>query len=390
MTQPVTLPNISTRTSSTRSRGASLETITGKVLLVEDDDADAERMIRWMRRIDHFDLEVIWATTLAEAVELLGVHDPIVIVVDLTLPDAHGMDCIHTILEHAPFVPIIVQTGVDDDETPIEALELGAQDYLVKGSLDRQVLARSLRYSLTRHQTMVELTQRTNELRETDAELDDFAHVVAHDLRAPVRTARLFADRLVHSLGDTNSLANEFGDRLDECLGRVDSMILSMLDYSALRTQFPEMCPLPLDDLVRDVSDLVSADLLAVGATITIESDPDHRVMADPDLFARVLVNVLTNSVKYRSPDRPLELRVSAEQVGANIRLSVQDNGVGIPDNARERVFRILERLDPAASSGLGFGLAICRRIINGFGGSIWIEPTDPVGTTVVIELPAG
>ncbi len=390
MSQSVTLPNNSTRSNSTRSRGAALETITGKVLLVEDDDTDAERMIRWMRRIDHFDLEVIWATTLAEAVELLRLHDPIVIVVDLTLPDAHGMDCIHTILEHAPLVPIIVQTGVDDDETPIEALELGAQDYLVKGSLDRQVLARSLRYSLTRHQTMVELTQRTNELRETDAELDDFAHVVAHDLRAPVRTARLFADRLVHSLGDTNSLANEFGDRLDECLGRVDSMILSMLDYSALRTQFPEMCPLPLDDLVKDVSDLVSADLLAVGAIITIESDPTHRVMADPDLFARVLVNVLTNSVKYRSPDRPLELRVSAERVGANIRLSVQDNGVGIPDNARERVFRILERLDPAASSGLGFGLAICRRIINGFGGSIWIEPTEPVGTTVVIELPAG
>ncbi len=361
----------------------------GTVLLVEDDDTDAERMIRWMRRIGNADLEVVWATTLAEAIQLLDEHHPIVIVVDLTLPDAHGMEVIHTILERGPGCPIIVQTGIDDAETPIAALELGAQDYLVKGKLDREMVERSLRHSLARHQTMMELTQRTNELHETDAELDDFAHVVAHDLRAPVRTARLFADRLVHSLGGSNSLAIEFGERLDECLGRVDSMILSMLDYSALRQQFPETEPLLVSEVIKGVFDLVSADVLDVGASTTVDLEGAPVVLAEPDLLARVLVNVLTNSVKYRDPSRPLHIGVSAKQIGPVVRLSITDNGIGIPADAAERVFRILERLEPGGTSGLGFGLAICRRIVNGFGGSIWIEPAELVGTTVHIEIPA-
>ncbi|MEZ5375570.1 MAG: hybrid sensor histidine kinase/response regulator [Acidimicrobiales bacterium] len=384
------MPVTTERSSAAGERVRHYGITSGKVLLIEDYEIDAERMTRWMRQIENVELEVIWATTLGEAVQLLAEYDPIVIVVDLTLPDASGLDCIHTILDHSPDCPIIVQTGVDDDKTPIAALELGAQDYLVKGKLDREMLERSLRHSLARHHTLQELTKRTNELHETDAELDDFAHVVAHDLRAPVRTARLFADRLVHSLGDSNSIASEFGERLDECLGRVDSMILSMLDYSALRQQFPETAVLPLDTLIKEVFDLVSADVLEVAASTTVDLDGELRVIAERDLFARVCVNILTNSVKYRSPDRPLHISVAARRVGPMVRLSFTDNGKGVPAEACERVFRILERLEPGATSGLGFGLAICRRIIGGFDGEIWMEPAEHVGTTVHVELPAG
>lgn len=353
------------------------------LLLIEDDEVDAQRIDRWLGSMADMDWSVVHATTLHAALEVLH-HDAVdFAVVDLTLPDAAGLDVVRLVRKAAPTIPVVVQTGVDDVDTPIAALGLGAEDYLAKDSLTKEGLQRSVRYAATRH-----ALHRTSEsLAETHAELDEFAHVVAHDLRAPVRTARLLADRLLAKTDTDDPLVADLGDRLDDALARVDGMILSMLDYSALRHARPSIACVDLCTAVGEAFQAVEGDVVGAGAEFESTIEPGTSAATNADLLQRVLINVLTNSIKYRRRDTPLRISVSAKRSGDAMVVSVSDNGQGIPPPHRERVFELLERLD-TAQSGLGFGLAICRRALDRCGGGIWIEAKEPPGTTVQIELP--
>ncbi|NNC78576.1 MAG: hybrid sensor histidine kinase/response regulator [Acidimicrobiales bacterium] len=361
----------------------------GQLLLIEDDDVDAERVHRWLDRSPSLNWEILRARTLGEGIELLDQHHPEIALVDLSLPDAGHLDTVRSVTAASPACAVIVQTGEADLEAPMEALELGAQDYLSKGSLTADLLERSIRYAVTRKRAEMALHSTQTELAQTDADLDDFAHVVAHDLRAPVRTARLLADRLLANVETHTDLSRDLGERLDGALAHVDSMILSMLDYSALRGEVPPTGPLGLLPIVQGAVDAIEADLDAAHGTTMIDIDPDFEVLGHADLLHRVVLNLLTNAVKYRRPDVPLVIRLSAEQIGRNTRLHVDDNGVGIPTESADRVFEILERLDTDTTQGLGFGLAICRRVMQSLHGTIWIVHSDDPGTRVVVEAPS-
>jgi len=361
----------------------------GQLLLIEDDDVDAERVRRWLDRSSELNWEILRARTLGEGIELLDAHHPEIALVDLSLPDANHLDTVRSVTAASPSCAVIVQTGDADSDAPMEALELGAQDYLAKGSLTAELLERSIRYAVTRKRAEMALHSTQTELAQTDADLDDFAHVVAHDLRAPVRTARLLADRLLANVETHTDVSRDLGERLDGALHHVDSMILSMLDYSALRGEAPPTGPLELLPIVNDAAQAIQADLEAAEGTLLLDIDPNFVVIGHADLLHRVVLNLLTNAVKYRRPDVPLIISLSAEQIGNHTRLHVDDNGVGIPAEAADRVFEILERLDTNTAQGLGFGLAICRRVMQSLNGTIWIVHSDDPGTRVVVELPS-
>ncbi len=360
---------------------------TADLLLVEDDDVDAETVSRALQRIESGEFRLHWVRSLGEALDHLASHRPDIILSDLTLPDADGLTAVEEILDVAPDCSLVVQTHLgDEDETPFRALRLGAQDYLCKNEISPSVLERTIRYALVRSETRRELAAVQAERDHADTDLDDFAHVVAHDLRGPVRTARLFADRLLHQIGPTgDEVVSDFGRRLDDSLGRVDRMILSMLDYASLRQREAFLEPTWLRPVVDDAIAAVAADLDAVGGTVRITGDA--AVEVESELLLRVITNVVINSTKYRRPDVPLEIDVDIAAHGDTVRLTIADNGKGIDPRDAERAFRILERLDPSCSDGLGFGLAICRRILATMGGGIRFRRHSPPGATIVIEL---
>ncbi|MGH1505868.1 MAG: sensor histidine kinase [Acidimicrobiales bacterium] len=372
---------------------------TADLLLVEDDEVDAETVTRALARISSGEIRYHWVRTLAEALDHLSVHRPDIVLSDLSLPDAAGLTAVEEILAVAPDCSLVVQTHVDSsDDIPFRALRLGAQDYLCKKEISPSVLERTIRYSLVRSETRRQLAAAQAERDHADTELDDFAHVVAHDLRGPVRTARLFADRLLHQIGTRESelrlpaeadrLVDDFGRRLDDSLGRVDRMILSMLDYASLRQY--SVCPTSVwvRLIVEDALAAVAADLDDAAATVRVVGDA--WALVEPALLVRVLTNVIANATKYRRPDVPLEIDIEVSTHREVVRMTIADNGKGLPPGDAERAFRILERLDPTCSDGLGFGLAICRRILDAMGGSIRFRRQEAPGATVVIELVPG
>ncbi len=350
------------------------------VLLVEDNDLDCEAIERLLAASKTLDLRLVRAGSIKEAITLIASERPAVVVSDLSLPDATGLDAVEALLACGTGFPLIVMTGLEDLDTSLGALHLGAQDYLVKGAVSLDTFERSVRHAIARFGTAQELDRVTGELHQTDEDLDDFVHVVAHDLRAPVRTSRLFADRLLERIPPGDATARELGERLDRALGNVDMMILSMLDYAALRGERPELEAVALRPVIERCLNDVHADLTSVNGSVTVDIHDDHVVLAEQGQLVRVFSNLLANAVKYRATGRPLFITITSRVEESSVSVEIVDNGIGIPAADTDRVFRILERLDPSRSDGLGFGLPICRRILEAWGGQIQAVPHDGEG----------
>ncbi len=366
------------------SPGSRLEPVEGAItlLVVEDNDLDAERLFHHLRRDTKTRWRVHWARSLAEGLNLVSGRRFDAALIDLQLPDAAGLEVVRAVVAADPSCPVVVQSEINDEALASNALANGAQDYLYKPVITAGALARSINHAITRHSLRV--TQAA--LRETHDELDDFAHVVAHDLRAPVRTARLLADRLVAGLGALPEPTADLGFRLDQALGRLDRMVLGMLEYSGLRALDVQLASVPLLELVNEVVDDIEADGTHVDLDVRVDINSTIEVLANRDMLVRVFINLLTNSIKFARPETPLSVTVAARVDAAAVVVTVADNGIGLPEGTHEKVFGLTERLTHDRE-GLGFGLAIVRRCIAKMDGSIRFDPLAVDGATAILEL---
>ncbi len=360
------------------------------ILVVEDNELDAERLSRHLRRDTKVAWTVTWVRDLAEAEAVLDESQFDAVLLDLSLPDAIGFEALTTLIDANPHCPVVVQSGIEDNSVAAEAIVNGAQDFLAKSNITASSLARSVNHAMTRYR----LQATHAALMASNIELDDFAHVVAHDLRAPVRTARLLANRLMANVEPNNSESSvdvealDLSSRLDAVLKRLDSMVLGMLEYSGLRAVSPELEPVCLYDALAAAFADLQADGEAVSLTYSIDVDPDITVRANRVMLQRVLVNLFANSVKFAKPSVPLKITASITDHQEIIRLRIKDNGVGIPSGAHEQIFELTERLDHGAA-GLGFGLAICRRCMGKMDGTIYFDPTVQDGAPAVLTMAA-
>jgi two-component system cell cycle response regulator len=128
-----------------------------RVLLVEDNPGDARLLREFLSDTEAMQFEIVRAERLAQALELVGRQPFDVALLDLSLPDAHGLETFETLCHHAPELPIVVLTGLDDDEISLKAVQLGAQDYLVKGQVTTALIVRSIRYAVERHRMQTAL-----------------------------------------------------------------------------------------------------------------------------------------------------------------------------------------------------------------------------------------
>lgn len=355
------------------------------VLLIEDNETDAEKAIRLLARLST-PTTVEHCTTLGAGLEAIERNPPSVILLDLHLPDAVRLEAPARLIARYQSIPLVLVTGLNDRELALQAIELGAQDYVNKDSMDLEFLDRTIRHAIARHTIKDQLRESMRRIEHNNEEFENFASAVAHDLRSPVRTARLLADRLIAGVRSGEGDPHDMAGRLDNVLGHLDDVILSMLDYTGLRTNDSSTGGVALEPLVNDVVRGLEADLTTSSGKVGVTIPPNLAVRGSTPFLWRIFENLLSNSIKYRDPSRDLTIDVTAEARGDRVSISVQDNGIGVPPDKREQVFRMLEQLGD--SEGKGLGLAVCRQIVNSLDGSIWIEPTDEEGTRMMIDLP--
>jgi PAS domain S-box-containing protein len=225
------------------------------------------------------------------------------------------------------------------------------------------------------------------ELHRSNAELEQFAHVVSHDLQEPLRAVNGYCSLLdLHCKDKLDERALGYIQNAVEGANRMQVLLQELLDYSRINHDERHSTEVRWD-VVRDrVESNLSRAIEESGATLNWSALP--TIIGFESQMARLLQNLIGNAIKYRT-DRPPVVDVTAERFQDQWRFSVFDNGIGIDPQHADRIFDKFQRLHTHAEyPGSGIGLSICKRIVERHGGQIWIEPSQRQGTTVYFTIP--
>lgn len=229
---------------------------------------------------------------------------------------------------------------------------------------------------------------RTADLRETNEQLEAFVYSIAHDLRAPLRSMTGFSQLLVDDYSSQlEEPARQMLKRIHASSEFMDKLLFDLLAYGrAARAQL-ELGPVSVEKAWHSARFQCALQIEETGATIEV-TRPLPTVRAHEATLSQCLANLLSNALKFVAPDVKPCVRLVAEDCGASVRLWVHDNGIGIPPDQHERIFRVFERLHGSLYSGTGIGLSIVRKGVQRMGGELGLQSKPPAGSAFWIELP--
>lgn len=274
---------------------------------------------------------------------------------------------------------VVIGTLCVFDEVPRELTE---QQHSALGDLADQ----TSRLLAQRREARL-MQEHLRDLDRSNTELAAFAGRIAHDLSSPLSGVRGFLQLALRRGGEVPPLVDSCLQQATVAAERVQDMLDGLLRYAVSGAPAP-FCEVDLDRLAQSVRGDLGRHLQEAHAELSIGEL--GVLCTDPLLLGQVLQNLLCNAVKYRSPDRPCVLRLDRRRRGGGrTTLTVIDNGRGIPDEAKARVFELFRRGSNAgAVPGSGIGLATCARNIEALGGSIELADTPGGGLTVFVHLP--
>lgn len=382
-----------------------------KLLLVEDNPLEVKLVEAAFRRHpDSGTIQLEKSMDLQSGLQTLQSEGPFdLILLDLTLPDSSGIETFRRIYEQAPETPVIVATGTDDEQLALEAINLGAQDYLVKGRYDLQTLLRTCRYAverkrneleiraanaaMARHEkalteTMESLKKSNEELKATRLQLIQAAKLevvgrlaagVAHEVKNPLAMLRMGVDYFLKEKASKNKTEAFMLDSMDTAIRRADAVIKEMLDFSSL--QRLEMQPWDLNQVVQSALLLMKHECDRRKVTVQCDLAPLPPVYLDKNRFEQVIINLVSNAIQAMREDPRLLIRTSlavVESTGFRVGnrkgdpfektekvafVEIIDNGAGIEQDNIEKIY------DPFYTTrlhegGTGLGLSIVKSIL--------------------------
>jgi two-component system CheB/CheR fusion protein len=239
-----------------------------------------------------------------------------------------------------------------------------------------------------RRRAVQELQERARTFAISNRELEQFATVVAHDLRAPLRHLNQFADILMTELGGGASpTVQEYLQIIQSSAASMSGMIERLLEYARIGAGAPKFADMSLRECVEQASEFLRGEMSAANATL--ECGKLAFVNGDRSLLVRLFQNLLTNSLKYRRKDVVPQIKITSKNDGNFTNVAFTDNGIGIDPAYKETIFKMFSRLHSDNEySGHGMGLAICKRICEIHGGTIALDSDYLGGTRFVVRLP--
>ena len=226
--------------------------------------------------------------------------------------------------------------------------------------------------------------ERTRRLSKSVEELEHFSYALTHDMRAPLRAMGSYAELIEQDCPELSAEGKRFCHRIVAAAERLDLLICDSLNYTKVVREEMPVQPIELSSFLRDLIDTYP--------NLHRHADRIHLVRELPPVLAnkasltQCFSNLLGNAVKFASPNRPLHVRVWAEERKGTVRINVQDNGIGIPKHCQHRLFGMFQRLN-SEHEGTGMGLAIVRKVAERMGGSVGASSEPGRGSCFWVEL---
>ena len=232
------------------------------------------------------------------------------------------------------------------------------------------------------------VTERTAKLRETIGELEAFSYSVSHDMRSPLRAMNGYSDALLDEYGaKLDEVGRDYLHRIKRAASRMDLLIQDVLAYSRVAQGEIPLQPVDLNTVIHDVIQHYPS-LQPDRASINVAKLP--RVIGHEAYLTQAVSNILTNGVKFVAPGTFPKILISSETQGDDVRLSFEDNGIGIAPEHRSRIFQIFGRVySEKQYEGTGIGLAIAKKAAERMGGTIGVESELGRGSCFFLVLKA-
>jgi PAS domain S-box-containing protein len=241
-----------------------------------------------------------------------------------------------------------------------------------------------------RHLAERELKEKSKNLTRSNQELQDFAYVASHDLQEPLRKIQAFGNLLESEYGPTLGEGADYLARMRSAASRMSVLIEDLLAFSRVTTKAKESVPIELSAIMADVVSDLESRIKDTGGTVEIGNLP--IIKADPTHMRQLFQNLIGNALKFHRPDVPPVVTVSSRMLdddGEKYEIKVMDNGIGFDEKYLDRIFSVFQRLHGRDEyEGTGIGLAVCRKIVERYGGTITAESKKDAGSTFIIVLP--
>ncbi len=384
------------------------------LLLVDD---QRENLIALESLLAHSDYRLTSVTSAREALIALLKEEFALIVLDVEMPEMNGIELARAIKERRKTrdVPIIFLSAHHDAEGDILCgYGAGAVDYVTKplnpailqskvavfadlyrknralkianSALESEIAERKVVEAALQEANQLK-SERTAELHEMIQELESFSYSIAHDMRAPLRAMQGFAHiiRTEHA-SQLDPQGSEYLRRIDCAATRLDRLIQDVLSYTKVLRASAPMVTVDLDRLARDIV-ATYPNWQPPHVEVCIEGELPN-VMGNEAFLTQCLSNLVDNAVKFQARGNRARVRIWAEPVESEVRVWVEDNGIGIAPENHGRIFGLYEQINaPGEYEGTGVGLAIVRKAVERMNGQFGFESALGQGSKFWLQL---
>jgi len=357
------------------------------VLLIEDNPGDALLIEEMLGEMEQRQFDITVCERLSQGLDVTAEQAIDVILLDLSLPDSHGLQTVRRTLDTVSHVPVVVLTGTNDTQLGVSAVAAGAQDYLAKDWVSSVILDRSIMYAIQRKQSEDHRLALAVE-QERVRMLANFINDVSHEIRTPLTTIHLNTEGL-ENFSDLDDRGLRRTQQIKEQTLFINSLVDSMLTLTQLDSVSQlRLSPLNVNHVVQNVSQVCCHRAEEKGLTWLLDLAEDlPPTEADPDRLYTALYNLMNNAIQFTTRDGTVI--VKTEVIGTEVGITISDTGIGIEDADLPLIFDRLYRADRARTGRrAGLGLSISQKIVDLHQGRIEVESVPGQGSTFRILLP--
>ncbi len=364
---------------------------TTRILMVEDDPFQAELVKAALESSSGKQFSCVDVDCISEVENAVAEKEFDICLLDLFLPDSKGLETMKKVQELVPDLPLVILSGMDDESAAIEAVQKGAQDFLVKGQSDLKFLPRIINHAIERARITKDLELAKKEAEEATKLKDKFVSLVAHDLKSPFNAILgylgLMNDDQVNPVHENH---RKMITRMMDSGKRTVKMIQELLDINRLQTGKVILEKKFFDGYFTCASVVGNLKQLADKKEISVihEIPRGFRLYGDSSLFGEVILNLVSNAIKFcKKGDTITILAPPDEKMG----IAVKDTGVGISETRQANIFKpeeITTTMGTAGERGTGLGLPFSHDIMKYHGGELTVESVEGEGATFQATLP--